>query len=1006
MMKLVKAQHQSSFGLSDKGPVKDQMTGMSKDQFRTAISNDTMFQIAQADVSKALKQAGYTITGLMPNLVNAATDAAWGQVGKLSSGCGDAKAELEAVKARDVEMKLAHLREISMLRDQIRHVNSDSLKAIQSLNLENVQLYEPLNYLDEETKTLVMQIVEEKLKELLTEDSDATVVEGKKLNHFAFNAFLHGRLEEVNSKYKEDNMSLREEVKALKIELSAQKERSSSALATLQEEFRATQESLENEIAHLKQELKSERSRAEGLSKELEKVKQQHQEALVRQSHYVAACQASFSQEQMETFKIKSSHDKLKTELNQLFSDHVDLKYELQETKKSEAEKMGLVTQVRQLERQAEKEAARVSYLQGLFQMVVSEKTQGGQLEDQVQHLVEGAVAQVDQDNNPEMIQANMEELRNALQLAESRSRQVGQEKRQLEAELRDEKMSLLLTRAVNESLRPAGLRLPQNGSDDENMFFESMDVSQHHRKLSDEFDGSEQNSETQSTGTVNPDRMAGHHSDASLSSAENTDGMATLPSVMAALEASVQSLEASVHGNATLNSTTTVCDTDFQLAAEDHMINMDSQGRMSPSQRMALFAFTHEDLMRICYELDGSDDRTNELEAAVADAMDIIRRYQSREMQIEAPSDEEHAKMVQEQMEQLQKALMHEVSHRRSLQEQYRVQEEKLTKLLEEAPSQSPMESRVQSPSPRPSSDSPKPPAKELSMTSLPSSLKEARSVQALNEKLQRKDDMIKTKQAQIKMLLAENERLRAGSSRTRTELVRLRAKLRMCRCNGQHQSAAGAVTHICDSAEASDPSLRSLIHDEVSADDHFHLPSSSRPATSGVTSRISGVVYEQIDKQETGSLVIGTRPHSSASSRRKQPVILTPRDKPKKEEFHAAIVGNKVKSPTARKQRTQSDLNQSKEAVPDKNLLPELKPTVVTESVNANRGLSAPHKLSKLAVPPAPTTRRHSAPEPTVSLSVLPVSSPEATPAMINLAKSRPASGRPLVKPHKQEL
>merc|ERR1712139_612350 len=103
--------------------------------------------------------------------------------------------------------------------------------------------------------------------------------------------------------------------------------------------------------------------------------------------------------------------------------------------------------------------------------------------------------------------------------------------------------------------------------------------------------------------------------------------------------------------------------------------------------------AISYEDLMRISAELDGSDERTNELEAAVADAMSTIRQYQSRGMQIEAPSEDEHAKLVQEQMEQLQKALMHEVSHRRSLQEQYRVQEEKLTKFLQEVPSQSPVE-------------------------------------------------------------------------------------------------------------------------------------------------------------------------------------------------------------------------------------------------------------------------------------------------------------------------
>merc|ERR1739848_303439 len=105
----------------------------------------------------------------------------------------------------------------------------------------------------------------------------------------------------------------------------------------------------------------------------------------------------------------------------------------------------------------------------------------------------------------------------------------------------------------------------------------------------------------------------------------------------------------------------------------------------------------------------------------------------------------------MKEQMEQLQKALMHEVSHRRSLQEQYRLQEEKLMKSLEQAeqvPSQS------QSPKA-------KPPAMEPSMTSLPPSLQEARNVQALNEKLQRKDDVIKAKKTQIKMLLADNERM-----------------------------------------------------------------------------------------------------------------------------------------------------------------------------------------------------------------------------------------------------
>merc|ERR1719428_438916 len=100
--------------------------------------------------------------------------------------------------------------------------------------------------------TLVMEIVEEKLKELLTQDPDATVVDGKEFNHFAFNAFFRGQSEKDIEKYKEDNMKLREEVTALENELSNQKATSSSVLATLQEESLATQESLENKIAQLK----------------------------------------------------------------------------------------------------------------------------------------------------------------------------------------------------------------------------------------------------------------------------------------------------------------------------------------------------------------------------------------------------------------------------------------------------------------------------------------------------------------------------------------------------------------------------------------------------------------------------------------------------------------------------------------------------------------------------------------------------------------------------------
>jgi hypothetical protein len=66
--------------------------------------------------------------------------------------------------------------------------------------------------------------------------------------------------------------------------------------------------------------------------------------------------------------------------------------------------------------------------------------------------------------------------------------------------------------------------------------------------------------------------------------------------------------------------------------------------------------------------------------------------------------------------------------------------------------------------------------------------------------------------------------------------------------------------------------------------------------------------------------------------------------------------------------------------------NLLPEIKP--LNESMNARR-----RPLSRLSAPPAPTIRRNSAPEPAVSLSVLPVSLSD-TPGMIDLGKSRPAS------------
>jgi len=114
------------------------------------------------------------------------------------------------------------------------------------------------------------------------------------------------------------------------------------------------------------------------------------------------------------------------------------------------------------------------------------------------------------------------------------------------------------------------------------------------------------------STSTDNPDRLPAR----------------SLSAALQLLQEDVQSLEDSVHNstenpdgmaghhsNATLKSSTTICDTDFRLAAEEDIIKIDSQVRMSPWQRMNLFAITHGDMMRICSELDGSDERTNELE-------------------------------------------------------------------------------------------------------------------------------------------------------------------------------------------------------------------------------------------------------------------------------------------------------------------------------------------------------------------------------------------------------
>merc|ERR1711904_131428 len=229
---------------------------------------------------------------------------------------------------------------------------------------------------------------------------------------------------------------------------------------------------------------------------------------------------------------------------------------------------------------------------------------------------------------------------------------------------------------------------------------------------------------------------------------------------------------------------------------------------------------------------------------------------------------------------------------------------------------------------------------------------------------------------------LLADNERMRTGSSNARAEVARLRAKLRMC----EQRSAAAMGMHVGNSDEVSDSSLPSRVPTPVSnlsAHDPLYVDSSTRQVKSGrqvdgVSS--GGVVYQMDDGQEPASSFITTRPHSSASSRRKPPVTSPPLGKPKKEDFNAGVVGIKV---------------HRENSLPEKNLLPEIKPTVVNESMNARRRPRTPQKLS---VPQAATPRRHSAPDtqPMASLSVLPMSVSETTPGMINLAKSRPASAR----------
>merc|ERR1719321_802627 len=200
--------------------------------------------------------------------------------------------------------------------------------------------------------------------------------------------------------------------------------------------------------------------------------------------------------------------------------------------------------------------------------------------------------------------------------------------------------------------------------------------------------------------------------------------------------------------------------------------------------------------------------------------------------------------------------------------------------------------------------------------MTSLPPSLQEARNVQALNEKLQRKDDVIKAKKTQIKMLLADNERMKAGSTRAKAEVARLRAKLQMLK----HNPAAAMGMPVGDSDEVLDSSL---------------------PSSRVLTPKPG--VYEQMDDgQEPVSLFMASRPHSSASSRHqvfpKPPVSSSPVGKPKNEEFNAGIVGVNVRKISPRRKKTE------KMGSLEKNLLPELKPTVLNESMNARQRPSDP--------------------------------------------------------------
>jgi len=76
----------------------------------------------------------------------------------------------ELARRRSIEMQACSLKELAMLRDQSRTLGEHLLQSCK------VETFEPLNYLDDETRSLVVQLVEEKLKSFLAdadkEDND------------------------------------------------------------------------------------------------------------------------------------------------------------------------------------------------------------------------------------------------------------------------------------------------------------------------------------------------------------------------------------------------------------------------------------------------------------------------------------------------------------------------------------------------------------------------------------------------------------------------------------------------------------------------------------------------------------------------------------------------------------------------------------------------------------------------------------------------------------------